>query len=83
MGKHRDLIQILSLVIIGMFIPFIISIMIVFGLDITNTDDLLKISRTFGWFLLIFGIEIGVVYLYFKITAKIADKKIKEYKPKK
>ena len=83
MNKHMDLIQILSLVIIGMFIPFIISIIIVFGLDITDTGDLFKISKTFGWFLLIFGLELGVVYLYFKITAKIANKKIKEYKPKK
>lgn len=83
MSKHTDLIQILSLVIMGMFVPFIISIIIVFGLDLTNINDLFKITRTFGWFLLIFGIELGVVYLYFKITAKIANKKINNLKQKK
>jgi len=54
MGKTRDLIQILIIVIIGMFIPFLGSILITFGLDVTKLDDLLKVGSTFGWFLLIF-----------------------------
>lgn len=82
MGKTRDLIQILIIVIIGMFIPFLVSITITFGLDIKNMNNLFKIGSTFGWFLLIFAIELVVVYLYYKITNKIASKKLDKYKPK-
>jgi hypothetical protein len=83
MGKTTDLVTILIIVIIGMFIPFIGSIVITFGLDFTNFNDLFKISSTFGWFLLIFGIELVVVFLYYKITNKIAKKKLDKYKPKR
>lgn len=76
MGKNRDLIQILSLVIIGMFIPFLGSITITYGLNIT------RIASTFGYFLLIFAIELAIVYLYFAISNKIASKNMKKYKPK-
>jgi len=78
MGKHKDIAGILILVIIGMFIPFIVSIVITFGLDITNLENWLKIGSTFGWFLLIFGIELIVVILYYSITNRAASKKIKE-----
>jgi hypothetical protein len=77
MGKNRDLIHILSLVIIGMFIPFLGSITITYGLDVTKT------ASTFGYFLLIFGMELGVVYLYFSIGNKIANKNLEKYKRKK
>ena len=80
MSKNRDLVQILVLVIIGMFIPFLGSIIINFGLDISNFDNWMKIGSTFGYFLLIFGIELGVVMLYFKITNKTASKKLEKYK---
>lgn len=82
MGKTRDLIQVLIIVIIAMFIPFLGSIIITFGLDITKFDNLLKVGLTFGWFLLIFGIELVIVYLYYLITNKIASKKLDKYKPK-
>jgi hypothetical protein len=82
MGKHKDLISILILVIIGMFIPFLISIIINFGLDFTNINDLKKIGFTFSWFLLIFAIELAIVYLYYSITNKIASNKFKKLKPK-
>ena len=82
MGKNRDLIQILSIVIIGMLIPFLGSIILAFNLDITNTDNLLKIAFTFAYFLIFFGIELFVVFLYFQITNRIAGKKIDKYKPK-
>ena len=82
MGKNRDLIQILALVIIGMFIPFLGSITITYGLDLTNVNNLLKIGSTFGYFLLIFAIELVIVFLYFTITNKIAGKKIGKHKPK-
>ena len=78
MSKTGDLIQILLIVIVGMFIPFLGSIIITFGLDITNLENWLKIGSTFGWFLLIFGIELIVVILYYSITNRAASKKIKE-----
>jgi len=82
MGKNTDLAQILALVIIGMFIPFLGSIIITFGLDITNFDNWLKIGGTFGYFLLIFAIELIVVMLYYKITNKTASKKLEKFKSK-
>lgn len=82
MGKNKDLIQILILVLIGMFIPFLISIIISFKLNITDINDLIKISSTFGYFLIIFGIEMAVVFLYFTTISRTADKKIEKYKPK-
>jgi hypothetical protein len=82
MGKNRDLIQIIILVLIGMFIPFLGSILINFGLNISDFEDLIKIGRTFGYFLLIFAIELAIVYLYFTIINWNANKKINKYKPK-
>jgi len=82
MGKRKDLISILAIVIIGMFIPFFISINITFGLNISNIDSIFKIGTTFGWFLIIFGIELAVVYLYFYITNKTAKKKLDDLKLK-
>lgn len=83
MGKNRDLVQILILVIIGMFIPFLGSIALTYGFDINSFDNLLKIGRTFGYFLLIFALELGVVFLYFSVTNKIFNKKINNEKQKK
>lgn len=80
MSKNIDLLQILSLVLIGMFIPFFISIIVIFGINITNIDNLYKVLLTFLYFLLIFGIEIIVVYLYFRITNKIANNRIDKLK---
>jgi len=82
MSKRRDLVQILLIVIIGMFIPFLISIAISFGLDITNLDHLSKIGTTFFWFLLIFGIELFAVFLYFNITYRMASKKLDDFRHK-
>ena len=76
MGKNRDLIIILLIVIIGMFIPFLGSISIMFNITLTRPDSWWTIGKTFGWFLLIFGFELGAVYLYFTITNSVAQKKI-------
>ena len=65
-----------------MFIPFLGSIVITFGLDITNTNNLLKIGSTFVWFLIIFAVELVFVYAYYTITNKIVNKKMDKYKPK-
>jgi hypothetical protein len=82
MGKTLDIAQILIIVIIGMFIPFLGSILITFGLDFTNIGDLLKIGKTFVWFLVIFAIELVAVFIYFYVSQKIAGIKLNEYKPK-
>jgi hypothetical protein len=82
MGKNIDLIQILTLVIIAMFIPFFISLVINYRMDLSNIDNIIKIFSTFGLFLLIFGIELFIVYLYFLITNKLANNKIKKLKKK-
>jgi hypothetical protein len=82
MGKNRDLIQILIIVIIGMFIPFLGSIIIIFNLDITDTNNILKIGSTFIWFLVIFAIELAIVYVYYTLTNKLVNKKMDKYKPK-
>jgi len=76
MSKHKDLIIILSIVLIGMFFPFLGSLILSFHLNVTTIGDLYLIGSTFGWFLLIFGIELGCVYFYFSITNKIAQRKI-------
>ena len=76
MGKNKDLIQILTLVLIGMFIPFLASITISYGLNLT------KIGTTFVYFLLIFGIELALVYLYFTASNLRANRNMEKYKPK-
>ncbi|MEF8879189.1 MAG: hypothetical protein V5A64_02200 [Candidatus Thermoplasmatota archaeon] len=82
MKINRDLIQILIIVIIGMFIPFIGSLMINFNLDVTKPASLLKIGSTFGYFLLIFGVELLLVFIYFHVSNKISAEKIKRYNKK-
>ena len=81
MGKNRDLALILLIVIIGMFIPFMGSIAINYGVELTNLNSLLKVGSTFGYFLLIFAIELVIVFLYFHLTNKIASKKFEKFKP--
>jgi len=76
MGKNRDLIQVLLLILIGMFIPFLGSIALTYGLDVK------KVGVTFLYFLVIFGLELGVVYLFFSLSSKRANKQMEKYKPK-
>lgn len=79
MGKNKDLAIILIIVIIGMFIPFLGSLIIMFNLHIASVESWMIIVRTFGWFLLIFGLELGIVYLYFTISNWFAQKKIETH----
>jgi hypothetical protein len=80
MRISRDLITILSIIIIGMFIPFLGSIVINFNLDFTKIGDLMRVVSTFGWFLIIFAVELVIVFVYFQITSKNAEKKLKKLK---
>lgn len=79
MGKTVDVVKIILIVIVGMFIPFLGSLAITYNMDLTKTSDLLKIGSTFGWFLLIFAIELVVVYLYYNLSNKFSEKKLKDY----
>ena len=81
MGKYKDLVGILLLVIIGMFIPFLGSITISYGFNFTELNNWLKVGSTFGYFLLIFAVELLVVYIYFILSNKFAEKKLGKYKP--
>jgi hypothetical protein len=65
-----------------MFIPFFGSVVINFKLDFTKITDLVKIFSVFGWFLIIFAVELIVVFIYFQITSKNAEKKFEKLKPK-
>jgi Zn-dependent protease with chaperone function len=76
MGKHRDVVQILLLILVGMFIPFLGSIALTYGLEIR------KIGLTFVYFIGIFGIELFVVFLYFTVTSRHANKRLEEFKQK-
>jgi hypothetical protein len=76
MGKNKDLVQVLLLILMGMFIPFLGSVCLSYGFDLR------KIGVTFLYFLVIFGLELGCVYLYFTLTGKRANKKMEQYKPK-
>lgn len=76
MGKNRDLIKVLLLVLIGMFIPFLGSLSLSYGFEAK------QIGITFFYFLIIFGFELGFVYLYFTLSGKRANKKLEEYKHK-
>jgi hypothetical protein len=76
MGKRQDLIQVLLLILIGMLIPFVGSITLTYGFSFS------KIGVTFLYFLVIFGLELGFVYVYFTLGNRSANKKMEKYKPK-
>jgi hypothetical protein len=68
--------MVLLLILIGMFIPFLGSITLTYGFEVK------KIGITFVYFLVIFGLELGVVFLYFSLSGKRANKQMEKYKPK-
>jgi hypothetical protein len=76
MGKNRDLLKVLLLVLVGMFIPFLGSITLSYGF-VPRT-----IVVTFLYFLVIFGIELGCVFLYFTLSGRRANEKMQQYRPK-
>lgn len=80
MSKNKDLIQILIIVTIGISIPFFLSLIISFNIDLSNLQNIIKIFLTFSLFLIIFAIELIIVYVYFFITNLIANKKINNKK---
>ncbi len=76
MGKNTDVVKVLLLVLIGMFIPFLGSVTLSYGFVLG------KIAATFLFFLVFFGLELGVVYLYFALGGRQANKKMEQYRPK-
>lgn len=80
MGKNRDVVQILLIVIGGMFLPFFISLAFMFHIDVFTFSGWFQIISAFFYFLIIFGIELGSVILYFHITNSLAKKKFAKQK---
>lgn len=76
MGKNVDILKVLLLILIGMFIPFLGSIWLVYGLEAQ------RILVTFLYFVVIFALELGVVYLFFTFSGRRANKKLEQYKLK-
>ena len=76
MSKRQDVLQILVLVLIGMFVPFLVSISLTYGLELE------KIGVAFLTFILIFGAELGAVYVYFSLGGSRTNRKIEKYRPK-
>ena len=76
MAKNKDLLQVLLLILIGMFIPFLGSIVLSYGFELKT------ILVAFLYFLVIFGLELGFVYLYFTLSGRRASKRMEKYKPK-
>ena len=76
MAKHRDVLQVLVLVLVGMFVPFLGSIALTYGLEIE------KIGLTFVYFIALFGVELFIVFLYFTVTSSHANKRLEEFKQK-
>jgi len=76
MGKNRDLLKVLLLILIGMFIPFLGSITLSYGFEPKT------ILVTFLYFLVFFGLELGFVYLYYTLSGRKANKKMEKYRPR-
>jgi hypothetical protein len=76
MGKNGDLLKVLLVILIGMFIPFLGSITLSYGFEPK------MILITFLFFLVLFGLELGFVFLYFTFSGRRANKKMEQYKSK-
>ena len=76
MGKKTDLAVVLSIVLLGMLIPFIGSIVFTFGVNITCFCGWKTVLTAFGYFILIFAVELLFVFSYFSITNKYYKKKL-------
>jgi hypothetical protein len=76
MGRHRDLAGVLGLVVLGMFIPFSGSMLLLYGFN------LFSLLLGFLVFLVMFGLELGVVYVYFKVSGKRAAAEVERLGPK-
>lgn len=76
MGRYRDIAGILGLVILGMFIPFCGSIAIIYGVSVG------RLLLGFLVFLVVFGLELGTVYAYFKVSGKRSAAEVERLRPK-
>ena len=82
MGKNRDVVQIILIVLAGMFLPFFITLVFLFHVDVYSLSGWIQIISAFFYFLIIFGVELGSVILYFHITNTFAKKKYEQQKRK-
>ncbi len=81
MGNNTDVVKILIIVIIGMLIPFIGSVALAFGINLFTLHGWVSIILTFLFFLVFFGIELGVVYIYYNLTNRAAQRFFDETSP--
>jgi polyferredoxin len=81
MGNNKDVIKILIMVTIGMFIPFIGSIVLAFGINLLTLQGWVWIFSAFLYFLVFFGIELGVVYIYYNLTNRAAQRAFDKTSP--
>jgi hypothetical protein len=76
MSRHWDIVGVLVAVVVGMFIPFTGSVLLLYG---TSLDHLLL---GFLVFLVLFGLELGAVVVYFKVSGKRAAAEVERLRPK-
>ncbi len=76
MSRHWDIVRILLVVVVGMFIPFSGSVLLFYGLSLG------RLLLGFLVFLVLFGVELGAVVLYFKVSGKRAAAEVERLRPK-
>ncbi len=77
MGKNKDLFKIIMLILCGMLFPFIGSLSIIYGIEPV------RLGSAFIVFLVLFGIELVVVFFYFYVGSRRAEKHIQQLNPLK
>jgi hypothetical protein len=78
MGNTLDIIKILLLVIMGMFIPFIGSLALAFNIDLLMLQGWELIITSFLYFLVFFGMELALVFVYYTLTNRMAQKSFQD-----
>jgi hypothetical protein len=63
-------------VVLGMFVPFAGSVFVVYGMSVS------RLVEGFLVFVVLFGVELGVVYAYFKISGKRSADEVERLRPK-
>jgi hypothetical protein len=76
MARRRDVAGILSLVMVGMFVPFSGAVLVIFQAGAP------EVLLGFCLFLVFFGLEMGSVYLYFLVSGRRAAGQVEKLRPK-
>ena len=76
MGRTRDIAGILALVIGGMFVPFAAAVLLIFPVSMT------QLVVGFLVFVVAFGVELGVVIIFFKMSSRRSSSEVERLRPK-